>query len=385
MDYSSVIEVGPVSSQSASKRHYVLAALAGGAVAALLLPAVGPGLLWTTTGTQVTTARMVGLASARSLSTQPSYSSNVEESQPLSQLQVDAPSSSNTSAAPFLFAASGVLLVTAALVRFFRSPATSPEYNMLVATAEKYRLEREMREKQRADQVQREIQERLLRLASMGAYVPQKSKLPSSQTAASGTVNEWEARQQARERMEREKAEAKQREIQERLARLSKLSSTPIEAPQATPSFGGVSEWEMRQQQREQREREIAEAKQLQIQKRLARLASMGALPSAQTTATPPASSSVSTEWERRQQVREQREREIAEAKQREIQERLARLAQLGAAPAPTSTVISSSPVNNDWERRQQERERRESEKAAAARREIEERMARLARLSSGH
>lgn len=305
----------------------------------------------------------------------------------------DQVSPSRISYTPFLFAASGLLMVAAALLRFFR-PSATPEYSMLVATAEQYRVQREMREKQRAEQVQREIQERLLRLASMGAHVSQSStghgtSTQPSSAAGVGTVNEWEVRQQARERMEREKAEAKQREIQERLARLSKLSSTATQAPQAaaTSPLGEVSEWELRQQQRERREREVAEAKQREIQERLARLASMGALSSqpqaAPSTSTPLAADSAN-DWERRQQQREQREREIAEAKQREIQERLARLAKLGAAPAP-SAPVASTPVINDWEKRQQERARKENEKAASARREIEERMARLARLSSGH
>eukprot|EP00667_Euglena_gracilis_P011839 EG_transcript_12115 len=200
---------------------------------------------------------------------------------------------------PALFAASGILFLIAGALKFIKPQGE--EYAMLaVSSAQAERLRRLQEE-------ERMVQERRLRLAReeaarrAGVKVPSAAAAPVpavaayAQPAAAGGSSslefEWKVRQQERERREREKEQAKQREIQERLARLGKLSSGSYEAVAASPvAAPTVSEWERRQQDREYRERQLADAKQREIQERLARLAKL----TGQTVPAAPASAPVS-------------------------------------------------------------------------------------------
>lgn len=144
------------------------------------------------------------------------------------------------SQAPLLLAASGlILMVVGAALRLLRPAAPAAEgslqYSMLLTSAGRAQRERRQQEQEAAKQ--REVQERLARLAALGvlpADHPSFAKLgravvPAAASPAAATyaapANDWERRQQERERREREREAAKKREIEERLARLAAMGA----------------------------------------------------------------------------------------------------------------------------------------------------------------
>lgn len=115
--------------------------------------------------------------------------------------------------APFLLAASSLVLALAAvIIKLFRpTEAPAASYSMLLTSAA--RSEREKREQEKEAAKKREIQERLARLASMGV-------LPADHPVSAAPAAP--ARSTTAVRPPQQNLNAKQREVQERLARLAR-------------------------------------------------------------------------------------------------------------------------------------------------------------------
>eukprot|EP00667_Euglena_gracilis_P009405 EG_transcript_9558 len=227
--------------------NMAVVAVAAGASVALLLSASAPPLQqYSSTAARAGISRTLPLSAVL-----PQASSSLPATQgPIPQMPAEAvvanPAGNTILKLPVVLAASGFLFFVAMAVRIFHAAALAqrPTYSMLLTSGA--RAERERRQADKEVSKQREIQERLSRLSSLGLLPadhplksptavilpssppkPQPTKSSSSYGYASGTV--------VNPRSEKYKEEVRKREVEERLARLARMGfSTPASSTSAS-------------------------------------------------------------------------------------------------------------------------------------------------------